>query len=544
MKKALKKNMEIVKSAFFICLVLIMVVITPAMLAAQSAEPEDPEIVLPDVVLQLESLPGEVSETIVPEEIELYEPELVADLPEAGNLEISEDVIDIPLLDVDAASATSESSFYAEGIIGLGLVNHFIGDLTLYKLGLAPRFKLHILHETLDGFQGNEAGIGFFKRTDLLDIQLSHKTKKFRAETKINYLEKETGLQGFGNFYSRVQRFYDAKTEFEFGSEDKLKFFTAADIGYLSMDLTGEPSEIIQELSAAPRVAMQLKGENSFLRADLLFRHHQYFNTIDDPRDETLNLKLSGGYEFKNGLGFSAAAGVDWVLDMNVFFPFKLELYGNIGNTGSFRISGGFNSLIPRYLDLYKLNPYLFESASAGREMNWFGKAETVFKLTRKLHTKLGVDFSSITNKNVPDYSDVSAATGLYGLTLIEGMFLTVSASAEYKYNKVFTFNLGWKFQALEDKDPFFPKHQFDFSSTISAADDKLGFIVKVLWWINDEPDFPELSVSGFYKFSEGLRLLIEGRDILAPLFEDGRMLYGDFVEPGVVLTIKTQISL
>ncbi|MBN1649479.1 MAG: hypothetical protein JW874_15680 [Spirochaetales bacterium] len=513
-------------------------------LFAQSTEPETPEIILPEVILELESLPGEESETLVPEETKLYEPELEAELPDPQELEISDDLVDIPLMDMDTATAANANSFYAEGIIGLGLVNHFIGDLTLYKLGLAPRFRIHILHETLDGFQGNEAGTGFFKRTDLLDIQLSHKTEKFKAETSINYLEKETGLQEQGNFYSRIQRFYDASTDFEFSMAGKLKFLTGADIGYLSMDLTGATSDIVQEFTALPNIAMELRGENSFLKADLLFRHHQYFDNADDPLDDTLKFKLGGGWEFKNGLSLSADAGVSWVLEDDIFFPFTVNIKGNFGNSGSFKISGGFTDLIPRWLDLYKLNPYLYESGLAGREMNWFAKADTTFKLSAKLQAKIQVDFSSISNKNIPDYDDFDAVTGLYGLTTVDGMFLTAGVEAEYKYNKIFTFTLGWKSQILEDKDPFFPEHSLTFSSTISAPKENIGMSAKLLWWINEEVDFPELALSAFYKITDGMRLVVEGQDVLAPLFEDGRILYGDYIEPGVILTIKTQISL
>ncbi len=523
--------------------ILFMLLIFPA--AGQSVEPDEPDIVLPDVVLQLEGLPADASETVVPEDMILYEPELSPVLPDAEELAVSGEMLEVPLLDKDTPAESQANAFYAEGVFGLGLVSHLISDLTLYKLGLEPRFSLHMKHETLDGFNGNEAGTGYSSREDALDLEISYKDEKIGTDFSVNYLEKETGMQTQGSFYSRIQRFYMLDGRFVFYKINNAEFSVGGNVGYLNTDMTGAASDLFWEFTAYPSFKIDVRGENSFFDSELFYQLRQIDDGTVSEDKHAVRLDLSAGYEFKNGMSLSGIVGARWVIGDTIWVPFRITFEGNITESSTFSVSGGLKDETPRYLDIYKYSPYLDSSSMPEREIDWFGKLSTAFRISNVIRAEISAQFDAADSMNVPDFSSQDPLTALYGMTVTDAIMLTAVIDTEWKLSRGFMFTIGWKSQVLPDINPYEAAHQLDFTLSLATPDDKLGLDTGLLWQITDAIQSPEISVDAYYEIADGIKFILEGQDILVPILNPGgRTRFGDFIEPGLVLTIKTQISL
>ncbi|KPJ87001.1 MAG: hypothetical protein AMS17_09975, partial [Spirochaetes bacterium DG_61] len=109
----------------------------------QELEPEEPEIVLPSVILEIEDLSTELVTAALPEEEDLMIPEPQFPLPTAGELEVGEPDIDFILPQTGAPMFQLKEGKYltAEAVLGAGTVNQFYSRISLYFLGDKPEGK-------------------------------------------------------------------------------------------------------------------------------------------------------------------------------------------------------------------------------------------------------------------------------------------------------------------------------------------------------------------------------------------------------------------
>ncbi|TFG59513.1 MAG: hypothetical protein E4H36_13670, partial [Spirochaetales bacterium] len=171
-----------------------------------SQEPEEVEITLPPIQAEAEDLLIERLSVDLPQttllppayDLLLPQPEFVRPAP-------SDIAFDLPLPGTDADAPlpqSQESVFFSEGIIGLGSMDHMLGDLSLYKVGREPRFSLHFYHTRRDGYQFAEAGSGFFNQQDGIEGRFSFITDPVSAETEGAYRKETEGLQQQGPYDS------------------------------------------------------------------------------------------------------------------------------------------------------------------------------------------------------------------------------------------------------------------------------------------------------------------------------------------------------
>ena len=512
---------------------------------AQSVEPEDPEIVLPEIALELESSQQETVETIVPDDVALFEPELEPILPQAEDLNISFDILDLPLLDQETPEVVQENSFYTEGTLGLGTTNRFLSDFTLYKFGMEPRFNIHFNHDILDGynfgFNYRPAGEGFFKRNDLLEIQLTYNDLGFKIETDFDYLERETGLQGFGDFYSIIRRKYSADVLASFSAAKNLALEAKLDFDYMNFDLSSSEFSEGSELKAVPSFGAKLADDNGYFRSDVFYT---LYYMVDALPLHGLKLLVDGGYEFNNGLGIAGSAGISWFYNSDILFPFDLTFKWVLSENALISLKGGFSESIPAFLEKSKEIPYLYSTAIPLREKEWFGQLDGRFKISELLTSDVFADFSYITDHNIPDFSAQDPATALFGMTGGNGIYLRAGLDTEWKLSEDLLLKVGWKSQVLPDLDPYFPAHELNFNALFNTSDEKFKLKFNALWQIDERTNIPEIGLSLGYEIVDGVFLELDGADILAPLYPEGRVKYGTFIEPGASATIKTQISL
>ncbi|TFH04114.1 MAG: hypothetical protein E4H09_04110, partial [Spirochaetales bacterium] len=149
--------------------VLAAMFLVAQLVTAQTAgpsEPTDTDIMIPDLLLKVEELTVDDVQAVLPPEGALALGQISIPLPAAGDLTVDESAFTVPLPGAAVAGPGSTSSFFSSGRLGAGSVNHIVGDLSLYKLGESPRFRVEFAHEGLDGYQFQDAGTGFFSSTN------------------------------------------------------------------------------------------------------------------------------------------------------------------------------------------------------------------------------------------------------------------------------------------------------------------------------------------------------------------------------------------
>ena len=175
-------------------------------LAAQEAEPgaqgagdtapEEPDIVLPEVILRIEDFSVEDVEAVLPEDEELLPRERQVPLPEAGELDVGEPASPLEIGEArEVPEGGPASILSAQAVLGAGSMNHVYSMISLNRVGREPRFRLRFLNETLDGIAGAETGSGFDFRQYSLDGEMRFPIGDwtFRGDGVLK--EEERGLQ-------------------------------------------------------------------------------------------------------------------------------------------------------------------------------------------------------------------------------------------------------------------------------------------------------------------------------------------------------------
>lgn len=164
-----------------LCIILLTVSGVPP-LEAQEEAPEDPGLILPSILLEIEDLRVEKIDAGLPEESDILLPSRELFLPEDVTLDIPEPRFSIDLESADLAPPGTDGSsagggtfgtpLIAEGMLGAGNVNSIISKISFYKPGDLPRYRFLFTHELYDGYSGRSTGIGFGSRLDELGAAL------------------------------------------------------------------------------------------------------------------------------------------------------------------------------------------------------------------------------------------------------------------------------------------------------------------------------------------------------------------------------------
>ena len=122
--------------------------------------PGEPEIIMPQVILQVEDLSVEKVEAQLPPEEELLPPVRTIPTLSEGELAVGEPTIPAAPVEAEGPSRPSNDRLLSSEVqLGAGTVNMIMGSVALKTLGPDPRFSLQFHHETLDGFGGHAAGL-------------------------------------------------------------------------------------------------------------------------------------------------------------------------------------------------------------------------------------------------------------------------------------------------------------------------------------------------------------------------------------------------
>jgi hypothetical protein len=549
------------KAILITCMILIMMVNPMTLFGEEGAEaePSDPGLVLPTVVLEIEDLSIETIEAVLPEEEELLPPQRNVPLPEEGIMEVEEPSPDVHLPDDDVTiQQAASSAFVAEVLLGAGSVNNILSQISFYKLGESPRYKFLFLHEMLDGFsyidsEGGlafrDGGTGFNNRIDSLDGSFRWIAPEIETNLEGGFFELEQGLQENSDFYSLINRFISGSAGISFMPFEILELRSSIGSAYASLSLTGDTVPVM-EVSYPPSELLLYGG----IGMDFLFdtvklgldTRYTYRTVAGGPDYEfhRLHADVYCGIEFPDSFTLNGRVGYFFSLDEPWLIPFELSLSGNPFEFLSFRFAGGYRIEAYDLMYVWKEFEYMGLPSGLADNHGWFFDTQVKLNADNNLILSLGSVFS--TNTIHLSYSDVTdPSTGLFSLAMDHNV-QKLTSEAGIRWNVVPWFYLNIKGSGIFLWEPeFVPFCEGLIEGVATDEAGKYGGQLSFLF----ESDFekkvqiPIFDIALFFKISDNVKLIGEGHDLLYPFLREDRYVREPYTSPGIRGTLKVHIT-
>jgi hypothetical protein len=527
--------------------------------SAPNVEPEEPDIVLPEVILRIEDFSVEEVEAGIPGGEELSAPQRSVPLPEVGALEIEEPEIPVVIGEGrDLVAGQRSSGLSAQAILGAGTLSYLYSQIALNRIGgEEPRFKLRFLHEMLDGTagpNGAEAGAGFQTREDSLEAGIKFHAGSLGLEFAGSFQDRERGLQDVSaDYLSHVHRQgeLDARLELPLGERFTLK--AQAGGSFASQLLTGTDPNDTTEILVTPVASVEFRHENVWLGMEGSYSYRSVQGGIaEDLRRGGLQAYF--GAEFLTDYRFEAKGGWVWNGDLGHLFPFVLSLSGTPFSTFSFQASGGYRVVPQSYADLLEGFPLPELSAAPPEDdRGWFADLGMSFTLTQNLSLQARALLAWSEALLLPDGDPPDATSGLFGISQTSAVQFNTDARLRWNLGTLITLSGGVHTEFL-DRAPGAPLHSVILEIQGNNAEARWGGDADLEFAIGDRRLSPLLSAGGFYNITDTITLIAEVEDILNPVLGDtvfntrlptgGLYAWEGYDAPGLRGTVKVQINL
>ena len=532
--------MNSVRTSFALLLFSLSVTLT-----AQDAEPDEPGIVLPPTLLEVEDLQVEEISAIIPEEDIQLLPEISIPLPQADDIFLPEERFDIPYPDQLALTVAgvsrvqSRSDIFSEGEIAVGSMNHVRGDITLYRLGPDPRFDLRFYHDKIDGYGLRSAGSGFYHSDDLLEGSISLTPGGVGLAAQAGITESSEGLQGIGGYDALTYRRVYGEGGIEYHPADSLLLTGSAGASYAQQILSSAEPSIKNELELKAEVGLglttryvDLKTNFSYLLLDALLADH------------TLDLSLSSAFKVNDSLSFLLSAAAVWDRLADFRFPFSAGGKWQPSDSFVFETGGGYFVDFPTYGGLRDDYIFIDLAKTLGSEYGWFAYADTQIRFLKSLYVAADVDFKYFVSGHQMS-SEYEGSTGLYPLEIrADFPWLHSGVEVVYGITRTVDVSISWSGRFITTH-PYKAPHMIAAGFSFRDAADAFGGGVELSMPLTEYNTFmPVLDLSAFYRLTESVRFRLDVADPLAPLLPDGRILWGPYEAPGFHIFFGTNISL
>ncbi|MBU8913704.1 MAG: hypothetical protein KOO61_06735 [Spirochaetales bacterium] len=535
--------------------VLFMIVFTSSVIAQDSgpAEPSLTEIIIPEFVLRVEELGVEEVEAVLPNQAELALGQIALPLPGADELAVSDIAFDAPL---PAVAARSEGpSVFSTGRLGAGTANRVLGELSIYKLGADPRFRLGFAHEGLDGFQFNRAGTGYYAFTNTIDAWLSIQSENLELEGEAGFVESEKGLQDESAYNAVSVRATDVTAELVYKPDPLLTVTGDVDAGMATRLQTisgGADPPRDQEYVVEPAVEARIDIRS----VDLIFSSSYYLRLLAGGAPATRqDLDFTAGFEAALPWSVVVAghAGVHWDFASGLEYPWALSVRSLIGDALEVGASGGYQVERTRLSQLWEWEPLLAVADAVGTPVPtnnsvWYARADARWTGVLGLSLRSEVEFR--TESAAFDLQPYDPASDEFPYLQRSMMSLTPSVQGAWQPSPVWQLEAGWKGRFI-DGPAVEPSTVLDGAVRFSGRSGFFRADLEVVSELHPEPNVPWLGLSGTVTAGEGVELVVELSDLLSPLMDAGRPTHGSqvtpeypFIEPGFVVTIFTRITL
>ncbi len=521
--------------------------------SAQRA-PERPDIELPPVVFEYEAIDQTEIETALPEGGELELPPIEVDLPEpeSFNVEAPQASVDVPA--IGTAEGERETPFFSDGMIGIGLNYSILGDISLYRRGSGPDFSIGFSHEGLDGYGSEPSGTGFFHRREEMSGAVALMDD---AEGMLRfagrYSDREIGLQNIPpDASSLLHRFTRGEVQFESSS---------GAWGTLGAEMHGHAGTRVKAVGSSnpsgsytsPTQEWYLQGEGEWAkrweRGELAVQPGYTFHRGPGNRNRSAFSGELKGAVYLSGTDFTVSGGLQWWEEKGLMYPWEIEVSGVLGKNFRYTLSGGYEVQQPTYRELWEATPLLDTATEALEPQHGLQAGMDLgFALTERM--EMNVESSWGLWENYISLVDISSADG-DGID--DGLFTFEQRSMQtadlllegsYTLPEGLRFTASWEGQLLSQYDRRRPRALFSLEAEYEERDGRWGGRFNTGWDLTAKQQLPKVGGEARYRLSEGVVVSLTGSDLLAPLLDPGRMWWGDYIEPGMNITLRTEISL
>ncbi len=511
---------------------------------APSVAPGEPEIVMPQVVLQIEDLSVEKVVAQLPAEAELLPPERPVPILSEGDLVIGDP--SIPAADVGTEApviAQGSRTLSSDITLGAGMQNRIIASMAVKTLGADPRFALSFNHETLDGFAGHVPGSGFSLRNDLLDGSLKFGLGPVDTSVAGTFNESENGLQQEPlPFVARLARSLSGTADFSVAPRDWLTLGAGVDGSYDSLTLEGSSPLQSGEFLVTPRLSAQARA------GVLTFGLQSAYTFRGDTGSGLQRFTVTGSFTADLPDTFLLSGNVGWFWNDDTvglsLVPFSVNVTGTPWQFITFSLAFGYAVQQYNLHDILPADSFTYYPGGLKDDYGWFGSGSVQFTFTRDL----SATFAAAYRQSAELPTGVPAAdptTGLFVVTQAPAQELSSDVGFRWGISAAFSVSAGWhhEYMAL----PFFTPID-SLRAEIIGLDPagRFGANLSVLFAppFAAAPQQPVLRLSGFWKASDAVKLQLDADDLLGPLMGTPRWDIGPYAAPGFRVTGSLGMSL
>ena len=520
---------------------------------AGPAAPQDTEIVIPDMMLQIEELQIPQVRAVLPEEGELVLGRMSVLLPGAEELYIDEAVFTVPL--PGSAQQFGAPSIFSSGRLGAGTANHILGELSLFRLGMSPRFRLRFSHEGIDGYQFIDAGTGYFSHTNIIDGWFTGGTDRLSSEFEAAFSEEVHGLQGQSDFYSVGLRRTVGNAQMRFVPDPVIS---------LNVGLNGEYATRIQSVSGTGPVPSEqefvinpaAEGRFGIRAVDLVVSTSYFLRFLaagEIPVYQDMDLLAGLDIEFPVSLSASVRAGILWEPGAQLTYPWSIALDILLGEALETHIAGGYRVERLRLSDIWAAVPQAGIDADEGlseltADGQWYGSVGARWSGLTGFAIAAGVDF--VSHAAAADILPYNAETNRFPIVQLPMQSLTANTSVSWRPNPQVQIQAGWTGRFM-DTTALRPTGSVSTAVRLADATERFSAGTEIRTDFFPAVTMPVVGLSGSFAPTDELEFSLEFSDVLAPFLDVGRPAIGPavnadfpFIQPGFRASLFTRISL
>ncbi|MGA2639725.1 MAG: hypothetical protein ABSG21_02335 [Spirochaetia bacterium] len=516
--------------------------------------PGEPDIIMPQVVLQVEDLSVEKVEAQLPPEEEMLPPVRTIPVLSEGELAVGEPTIPAAPVEAEGPARPSNDRLLSSDVqLGAGTLSSISGSMALTTLGPDPRMSLQFHHETLDGFNGHVPGSGFSLRNDSLDGGLKFRLAGVATDLTGGFKEDETGLQGQSavGYSSALSRVLSGAASFSGSLTDWLTLAVEAGGGFDSLTLQGTSPLSSSGLRLAPTVSAEARfaGVKIGLETRYWYRDDSY---LLGGQGQLHRVKIGSIFSLDLPSTFVLQASAGWFLNSAglSLFPFSVSITGTPFEMLTLSLEGGYKVVPYDMHDILSSSSLALTTSQLADDRGWYADSSAQLSLTRDLAVTVKADFMAHDAMPTGSTTLDSTTNSLFQVTQTggeNGLQLSTNAGLRWGITQAFSLSAGLSYEIMNR--PFFtpryavtgglvglePSGRFGGSLTVSAGP------------IYDNTyQQPVLHVSGFWKIIEAVKLQIDGDDLLAPLLSGPRwsIARNTYITPGFRIAASLGMSL
>jgi len=527
---------------------IVLFIFTASLLFAQETEPEEPEIILPRVILEIEDLSVESITAGIPED-ELVPRDLEVPLPEPEDLAIDEPSIMLSPPKAETPVLTREEGKYLnfEGVIGVGSRNYFTSGFSLYQFEREPEGKLVFGHEIYDGLSGFEEGTGYnLRRDDLEGLFRFHAGKKLGVELSGVFSDHERGLQGTGEYYSKISRYGNGfgGLRYPFGNH----FSLGLDLGFdaTSQLLTASGSTAPDPSKTNEYFAYTaLDGRYDLKQGYVGLKPGVSYRDGADGAYQLTRTRVKGYFGVDLGEVTRLEGDVSWFWSETAghLFPFPLTLSTYPTDLFSLNLSAGYRLLEYNLNYLFEYYPYADTPAVLYDDHGWFADLSSHIHIARAWILNVGLSFMDASGMLNPSKIN-DPVTGLFPVSQTGALRLSSELGIRWNWSMNFSAYASWIYDML-DRPQFFPQHSLNLELNWLGRSAKYGvdFTSVQEIGVNDFIQAPIWNLSAYYRIREFIRIAGEANDILYPALNKPRYDWYPYVDVGLQFAFKVYIN-